>query len=161
MFNKLNSSIKTGISFGLTSGTITTLGLMIGLSAATSSKAVVIGGIITIAVADAFSDALGIHISEESKSSDSKKIWQATAATFLTKIIYTLTYLIPVLLFQLQTGIYVAVGWGLFVISWLSYIIAKSQKEKPAHVIFEHLVITIVVILITHYLGIWISNIFG
>ncbi|MCR4290314.1 MAG: hypothetical protein NUV86_08670, partial [Candidatus Scalindua sp.] len=61
----MKESLKTGIIFGLTSGTITTLGLMIGLYSGTNSRCIVIGGILTIAVADSLSDALGIHISEE------------------------------------------------------------------------------------------------
>ena len=63
---KIKDSIKKGLGFGLTSGIITTLGLIIGLSAGTHSKIAVIGGILTIAFADALSDSLGIHISEES-----------------------------------------------------------------------------------------------
>ncbi|MBW2265656.1 MAG: hypothetical protein JRF28_05735, partial [Deltaproteobacteria bacterium] len=56
----MKHALKTGLSFGLTSGTITTLGLMVGLHSGTHSKLVVLGGILTIAIADAFSDALGI-----------------------------------------------------------------------------------------------------
>ena len=55
-------SIRKGFGFGLTSGIITTLGLMIGLTFGTSSKAIVLGGIILIAVADALSDAMGMHV---------------------------------------------------------------------------------------------------
>ncbi|GAI31399.1 unnamed protein product, partial [marine sediment metagenome] len=39
----MKHSIKTGFSFGLTSGIITTLGLMVGLHSSTGSKLVVIG----------------------------------------------------------------------------------------------------------------------
>ena len=56
----MKPSFKTGFSFGLTSGVITTLGLMVGLHSGTHSRSVVIGGILTIAVADAMSDALGM-----------------------------------------------------------------------------------------------------
>jgi hypothetical protein len=42
-------SLRTGLSFGLTSGIITTLGLMVGLHAFSGSKLVVVGGILTIA----------------------------------------------------------------------------------------------------------------
>jgi len=56
---------KIGFSFGLTSGVITALGLMVGLNAGTHSRLAVIGGILTLAIADSFSDALGIHFSEE------------------------------------------------------------------------------------------------
>ena len=69
----MKHSIKTGFSFGLTSGIITTLGLMVGLQSGTHSQLAVIGGILTIAVADAFSDALGIHIAEESENKHSSK----------------------------------------------------------------------------------------
>jgi acid phosphatase family membrane protein YuiD len=60
----MKDSLRTGISFGLTSAVITTLGLMVGLHSGTHSKIVVLAGILTIAIADAFSDALGIHVSE-------------------------------------------------------------------------------------------------
>ena len=50
----MKDSLRTGISFGLTSAVITTLGLMVGLHSGTHSKIVVLAGILTIAVADAF-----------------------------------------------------------------------------------------------------------
>ena len=77
-------SIRKGVGFGLTSGIITTLGLIVGLNAGTHSKIVVIAGILTIAIADAFSDSMGIHISEESghKNKSSKEIWESTISTF-------------------------------------------------------------------------------
>ncbi|MBN1792662.1 hypothetical protein JW826_03180 [Candidatus Woesearchaeota archaeon] len=158
---RLNDAFKTGISFGLTSGTITTLGLMVGLSSASHSASIVIGGVLTLALADSFSDALGIHISAESRKESSRSVWEATIATFLTKIIYTCTYLIPVLLFQLPLGIYVGVAWGLVVITTLSFLIAKAQKESAWRVIGEHLFITIVVILLSNYIGGWIADVFG
>lgn len=50
-------SIRKGFSFGLTSGVITTLGLIVGLHSSTHSDLSVIGGILSIAIADAMSDA--------------------------------------------------------------------------------------------------------
>ena len=58
----MKESVKKGFGFGLTSGVITTLGMMVGLNASTGSRTAVIGGIIAIAIADAFSDAVGMHI---------------------------------------------------------------------------------------------------
>ena len=107
-------SLKTGVSFGLTSGIITTLGLMVGLHSGTQSKAVVLGGILTIAIADALSDALGIHISEEAENTHTHtEIWIATAATFLSKFIFALTFLIPVIILPLTTAIIVSIIWGI------------------------------------------------
>ena len=155
-------SFRTGVSFGLTSAIITTLGLMVGLYASTNSKLVVLGGIITIAVADAFSDALGIHISEESEKVHTQmEVWQSTIFTFLAKFIFALTFVIPVLLFEIFTAVIISIVWGLLALSILSYKIAKSKKENPFAMISEHVVIAVVVIVITNYIGILVGRFFG
>jgi len=158
---KNNHSIKVGFSFGLTSGIITTLGLMVGLHSGTHSKLVVLGGILTIAIADSLSDAMGIHISEESENRHtSKEIWESTIATFFCKFIIALSFIIPLLLFgRLSTAIIVSVIWGILVLSILSYKIALEQNKKPWRPIVEHLTIALVVIVITHYVGEWVSSI--
>jgi len=155
-------SILVGLSFGLTSGVITTLGLMVGVSSAAGSRVAVIGAILTIAVADAFSDALGIHISEESENRHSaKEIWIATISTFLSKFFFALTFIVPVFLFSLENAILISVIWGLSILSAMSYILAKQQHISPWQVISEHLIIALVVIFSTHYIGLWISQAFS
>lgn len=154
----MRHSWKVGFSFGLTSGIITTLGLMVGLHSGTHSKLVVIGGVLTIAIADAFSDALGIHISEESENKHTaKEIWESTIATFSSKFVFGLTFIVPVMLFQLSTAIIVSIVWGLSLLGLFSFYIAKEQKVKSWKVIMEHLGIALVVIIITHYVGAWIA----
>ncbi|MDI6886252.1 MAG: hypothetical protein QMD22_07945 [archaeon] len=158
----MKHSLKTGFSFGLTSGIITTLGLMVGLHSGTHSTTVVIGGILIIAIADAFSDALGIHVSEESENKHTTKdIWESTLFTFLSKFVFTLTFIVPLLLFQLSTAIIVSVIWGLSLLGLFSFYIAKEQKAKPWNMIIEHLAIALIVIVITHYVGDWVGVTFG
>jgi VIT1/CCC1 family predicted Fe2+/Mn2+ transporter len=157
----MKHSLKTGFSFGLTSGIITTLGLIVGLHSGTHSKLAILGGILTIAIADAFSDALGIHVSEESENVHTfKEIWEATISTFLAKFIFTLTFSIPFLIFNLSIAILISIIWGLFLLAIFSLLIAKETKARPIKVITEHLFIALIVITITHYLGDWISSIF-
>lgn len=156
------NSLKTGLSFGITSGVITTLGLMIGLNSGTHSKLAVIGGILTIAISDAFSDALGIHISEESESRHTtREVWESTICTFATKFLFALTFVIPILLLKLSTAVIVSAGWGLLVLIIFNYYLAREVKVTPWKVISEHLLIAFVVILITHYVGKWIGSTFG
>lgn len=151
-----------GFSFGLTSGIITTLGLMVGLHAGTRSKLVVLGGILTIAIADALSDALGIHISEESENKHTtREIWEATGSTFFSKFIFALTFIVPVLLFELSTAIVISIIWGFSLLSILSFSIAKEQGTRPWRVVAEHLIVALVVIVVTHYVGHWIASAFG
>jgi len=155
----MKDSLRTGVSFGLTSAVITTLGLMVGLHSGTHSKIVVLAGILTIAVADAFSDALGIHVSEEAENTHTaKEIWGATVVTFLTKFLFAMTFVVPVLLLSLSAAIIVNLIWGLSILTVLSYIIARSQGKPPWKIVGEHLMIAIVVIAVTHWLGDWIGT---
>jgi VIT1/CCC1 family predicted Fe2+/Mn2+ transporter len=159
---QMKDSLRTGISFGLTSAVITTLGLMVGLHSGTHSKIVVLSGILTIAIADAFSDALGIHVSEEAENTHTiKQIWVATVATFLTKFLFAMTFVVPVFLLSLSTAIVVNLIWGLSILTVLSYIIARSQGKQPWKIVGEHLVIALVVIAVTHWVGLWIETLSG
>ncbi|HUS52265.1 MAG TPA: hypothetical protein VMX77_02255 [Candidatus Bathyarchaeia archaeon] len=158
----MRKSLATGFSFGLTSGIITTLGIMVGLHSGTGSKMVVVGGILTVAVADAFSDALGIHISEEAQGSYlGQQIWLATLATFFTKLFFALTFVVPVLILDLLPAIVVSVFWGLLVLFLFSFWLGKKRRADPLKVALEHLVIALVVIVITHFVGDWIALTFS
>ena len=158
----MDHSTKVGFCFGITSGIITTLGLMVGLNSGTHSIPIVIGGILTIAIADSFSDALGIHMSEESENKHSaREIWRSTISTFFTKFSVALTFLVPVMLLELSTAIIVSAAWGYFLLIGLSYFLAKSQNEKAWKVIGEHAIIATVVIFATHYAGKLISLAFA
>lgn len=155
----MKNAIRKGLGFGLTSGVITTLGLIIGLHSGTHSKIVVLGGILTIAIADAFSDALGVHISEEFKGGKShKEIWGATFFTFLFKVIFALAFVVPVALLELETAIWVSLAWGLSVITLISLKMAKENKESYLQVASEHLGIAVLVVIITHYIGDFIAT---
>jgi len=157
----MRHSLKVGLSFGLTSAIITTLGLMVGLYSGTHSRLVVLGGIITIAIADAFSDALGIHISEESENKHTtKEIWESTISTFLFKFVFAMTFIVPVLMCPLATAIVVSIVWGLSLLGIFSFYMAREQKVKPWNVILEHLFTALVVIAVTYYVGIWVGSTF-
>lgn len=157
----MKQSLKIGICFGITSGIITTLGLMTGLSSGTNSKLAVIGGILTIAIADAFSDALGIHISTESDNKNTLETWESTLSTFFSKFLFALTFVVPVILFDLQLAVIISAIWGLLVLGILSYIIAKFQKQNILNAILEHLTTALFVIFATYYIGKWIAVTFN
>ncbi len=161
-FLKLNDSIKSGINFGLTSGVITTLGLMIGLLESTGSKIAVLGGVLTIAIADAMSDAFGMHISEESTNGNNPRaVWQATIATFFSKFIFAITFLIPIFLFNLHLAVIISCFWGILLLTILSLLIAKSNKMSPTKMVFEHLLTASIVIVISYYAGVFIHTYFS
>lgn len=157
----MEKALKTGLGFGLTSGVITTLGLMVGLYAGTNSKLAVMGGILTIAIADAFSDALGIHVSKEYEGQYSKtKIWKATISTLIFKFIFASLFIIPILaLDELVIAILTNIALGLLTITVFSFVVAKKGQELK--VMAEHLTIAALVVIATNYTGYWIKIFFG
>jgi VIT1/CCC1 family predicted Fe2+/Mn2+ transporter len=158
----MKHSVKVGLCFGCTSGIITTLGLMVGLHAGTHSKLVVLGGILTIAIADAFSDALGIHVSEESEGvHGSREIWESTLSSFVSKFGFASIFIVPTLLFDLSTAIVVSVVLGLCLLGILSFTIANEQQARTWYVVAEHVSIALVVVIVTHYVGDWVSLAFA
>jgi VIT1/CCC1 family predicted Fe2+/Mn2+ transporter len=157
-----NKGARTGLFFGAASGVITTLGLIVGLYSGTQSLVAVLGGIFVIAVADAMSDALGIHLAQEADpDSTHEHIWAATFSTFFTKLIVALTFVIPLLLLPLQTAVIVSIIWGLSVILLISIYLARVQKVHFLPVAGEHLLIAIVVITVSHFIGGWVHQMFA
>jgi VIT1/CCC1 family predicted Fe2+/Mn2+ transporter len=157
-----NKGTRTGIFFGATSGVITTIGLIAGLYAGTDSLVAVLGGILVVAVSDAMSDALGIHLAQEADpDSNSAHIWAATISTFLTKLLVALTFALPLMFLPLGIAVLVSVGWGLIVIVLLSYYLARTQKTAVLPVVAEHLTIAIVVVVLAHVIGAWVQSVFS
>ncbi len=153
---------RTGLFFGATSGVITTLGLITGLNAGTHSVTAVLGGIFVIAVADAMSDALGIHLAEEANpNATTQHIWSATISTFLNKFIFAISFAVPLLLLPLDQAVIASLLWGMLVIIVLSYFLARAQKASPILIVAEHLGIAILVVVLSHLIGEWVSRTFN
>lgn len=150
-----------GVGFGLTSGVITTLGVIVGLHSGTQSKLAVIVGIIVLAVADSLSDAMGIHVSEEAEMEHTtKEIWETTVFTFISKLSVALSFIVPVTFLDLNNAILASTFWGVLLITVFSFYMAKSQNQKPYKAIAEHVTIAVLVILSAHYIGDIIHAIF-
>jgi VIT1/CCC1 family predicted Fe2+/Mn2+ transporter len=167
MASKYFHQLITGISFGLTSGTITALGMLVGLDSATSSKFVIVAGLIVMAVADGLADACGMHLAEEAEcdgegeaAHTSMEIWLSTAFTFLSVCGFILTFTIPIFLFPLTTAIPIAIAYGMILLIIFNFQIAKIRKESKIKIIGEHVLIAIVVIIVSYMIGSLISALY-
>ncbi len=155
----MKQALVKGGSFGLTSGIITTMGLLVGLHSGTHSRIAVAGGIATIAVADAFSEAFGMHVSQESTPGATPlQIWLAAGATFASKFVFAASFLLPVVLLDLPVAVLVSIVWGLGLLSLASYWMARSNGTPPWKSILEHLLIALVVIVANHFVGVLVSS---
>ena len=156
----MKSTIRKGFGFGVTSGVITTLGMMVGLAFSTNSSIYVIAGIAVIAITDALSDAIAIHIGEEAGNQESEKgVWIETLATFFSKFFIALIFIVPVLIFSLLNAVIFSTVFGLALIVIVSVVLARIEKRSAALIIFENLLIAIVVIIATGLLGHYIETI--
>ncbi len=149
-------AITKGFSFGLTSGIITILGMIIGLNTATHNRLSVIAGIVTVAVADTLSDSFGIHISEEAEGD--MKEWTSTIYTFLSKFSIALIFLISFIFMELFYALMFSILFGLSVICIFSYFLAKKQDKTAWKVVGEHLLFALFVIAATYITGYLVRN---
>ena len=153
--------LKKSFGFGIASGIITTLGLMVGLYSSTFSRGVVLAGILTIAVADSLSDGIGMHLAEETEGFHTHKdVWLVTIYTFLSKFIITISFLPLVLFLPLKIAIISNILWGIILIFLFSYFVAKKQNNNPLKASFEHSFLLIGVIVITYVVGRGIDRLF-
>jgi VIT1/CCC1 family predicted Fe2+/Mn2+ transporter len=154
---KLDQSLFTGLGFGATSGIITTLGLIVGLETLTNSIPTALAGIYIIAFADGLSDALGIHLSQESnKKIKSNEVWASTIYTLIFKILIALSFTIPLVLYPSIMGVIICILWGYLLLGLLSLIIAKRKEEKPYGIILEHWVIMTFILIVTYLIGTYV-----
>ncbi len=158
----MKDGVWKGFGFGISSGVITTLGIVVGLHSGTHEKLAVLVGILVLAVADALSDAIGIHISEEAENvHTTHELWQSAFFTFISKLIVALSFIIPLQLLELNLAILVSVGWGTVLISVFSYVMARSQKQNPIKVIAEHVTVMLAVVILAHYIGDIVHELFA
>ena len=148
-------------SFGATSSTVTSLGIIFGLLTSGNPQASVIGSLLVIAVADNIADSLGIHIYRESTRTQKENTRMFTISNFITRFGITLTF---VALFAFLPINYAAVACtiiGMSILVFLSYLIGVRTKTSTLREMLIHLGIAIPVIIISHFLGQLIFSIFG
>lgn len=150
----MNESLNKGsISSSLTSGIIITLALMVGLTASTDSKAVVIGAVAIIALASAFADGLAIHLDRQAgRTKTSQEVWSATIAGFSAKFILAASFVLPIIFFELMTALIINIFWGMALLTGLSYFIALENNRSIWKSVSEHLTVAFVVTIIVKYL---------
>ncbi|MFH0977927.1 MAG: hypothetical protein V1837_01360 [Candidatus Woesearchaeota archaeon] len=132
-------------SFGATSAVITGLAVIVGFSGTANAKISIISALLLIAIADNISDSFGIHVHEECQSKSIKENRRTTYTNFLTRILVVAVFVIFVLSLPSTLAIALSITFGLLVITWMSYAIAKQQKAKTYRVIFHHVLLTVVV----------------
>lgn len=134
VMQKLLSSLTSRLgrfSFGIASGVLTTLGVIIVMNKSVVSLLAIIAGIVAIAVADSMSDAFGVYsLKKTERGTAPRSAFAAAIATFLGKVVCTLTFIIPFLLLPIDTAVIVSIFWGVFLLIIVNLEIAVIQQES-------------------------------
>jgi vacuolar iron transporter family protein len=147
-------------SFGATSSTVTSLGIVFGLLTSGNPKASIIGSLLVIAVADNIADSLGIHIYRESTATKKENTRMFTISNFITRFGITLTFVALFVFLPIDYAAIFCVMIGLGILVFLSYLIGVQRETSTIKEILIHLGVAIPVIIISHFLGQLIFTIF-
>lgn len=146
----MDSSSLQGMYFGLTEGTVTTLGIIIGMLASIPSKKAIISAVVAASLSDSFGDSIGLYYSEEA-TGRTQGITAVKNMVFFKLLMATL-YLAPlVILKNLKTGIYVSIILALIVISLSFYNLALIKEINTTEFVIKNTMAVGIVVLITYY----------
>ena len=147
--------------FGATTAIITNMALIIGLHNSANAKMGIIGGLLVIAIADNISDALGIHIYQEAEDINYREVWIGTFTNFLARFFVSLGFILIVWFAPADIGMYLALSYGLTLLAVFSVIIARIKKKSALASVIEHLGIAIGVMVLSKYVGGFITKSVG
>lgn len=139
--------------FGSTAAIITNISIIVGLGSARASKGPILGSLLTIALADNISDSLGIHLYKETEGLGQRLSLLSTVLNFISRLLVSLSFIGIVVYFSMSHAIVVAIVWGLLLLVLLSFLITRSNKENSLLEIVKHVLVAIVVIILSRWVG--------
>jgi VIT1/CCC1 family predicted Fe2+/Mn2+ transporter len=131
--------------------------LIIGLDAATASKATILSGLLIVAIADNLTDSLSVHIYQESERLEARAAFHATLTNFATRLGLSLSFVFLMVILPFHVAVVTSVLWGLLLLTGLSYVVARTRKLPVLREIAKHLAVAAVVILSSKMVGHMIS----
>jgi VIT1/CCC1 family predicted Fe2+/Mn2+ transporter len=149
------------ISYGGTAAVVTSMALVGGLSAADATKPIIVSALLIAALADNLTDALSIHVFQESERLDEKDAFTGTIANFVTRLLLCLSFVALVGFFPLVHAVKVAITWGMLLLATLTYLVARERKVKPLPEVIKHLLVASAVIMVSGAIGHWIGAVFS
>jgi len=154
-FRKLDNYI-----LGSSAAIITNIGLIVGLGSAWANKGPIIGGLLTFALADNISDSLGIQLYKESEGFGKKLSTLATVLNFLSRLLVSFSFIAIVLIFSTSRAIIVGIVWALLLLTLVSHLVTRINRENSVKEILKHVLIAVIVIVVSRFVGDLIGHYF-
>jgi len=158
MLNKISSSLRQGLFFGLNSGVITTTGLLAGIAQTTSNPIIIIVSVISLAISDGVAEAHGLYISKKAeKPSDiSSGPFKSFLGLLVMKMIIVLSFLLPFIFSNSLSyfkNLVWPLSWAFILIIILDSVLSKLRNEKIENYLIPHSLLIILVVLSTRFFG--------
>ena len=154
----ISKSYSEGIYFGLTEGTVTTTGIIIGMYASVKYKLAIVGAVLTAAFCDSFGDSIGIYYSELDKNPD---VIKKIIGMCLSKILISILYVLPIIfLKKINNGLIISLILAFIIILYLLKYLAKLNKREYKKFIVKNLTLIIFVIIISYCIGLFLKKLF-
>ncbi len=149
------------LSFGSPAAMVTSMGLIVGLDAATAVKSTIVTSLLIIGIADNLTDSLSVHIYQESEGLPERGAFRTTVANFFARFLVSTSFIGILLLLPVSTAIPVSLIWGFGLLSVLSYFLARTRGVGTVPEILKHCAVAFVVIAISRAIGAWLPAMFG
>jgi hypothetical protein len=145
------------ISFGGTAAVVTSTALICGLSAVNTTKPIIISALLIAALADNLTDALSIHVFQESEQVSQHKVFSGTMTNFVARFLLSLSFMPIVGMLPAENTAKVAVIWGMSLLAILSFLVARERRVKPLPEVAKHLAAATAVIIASTLIPPWIN----
>jgi hypothetical protein len=146
------------VSFGAVSAIVTSIGVIAGFGAAGIPKSTIVGSLLIVGVADNLTDSLSIHIYQESENLEKQAAFRSTVGNFVTRLLISMSFIIPVLALSDMRSVIVALAWGITLLTGLTWLVATSRGANAMTEIAKHLLVAVVVIAVSRLIGLGISS---
>jgi VIT1/CCC1 family predicted Fe2+/Mn2+ transporter len=154
VFSEISDYMKIrNFSFGATAAIVTSMGLIIGLDAATATRATILSGLLVVAIADNLTDSLSIHIYQESERLEPRAAFHATLTNFAARLGLSLSFVLLMAILPLRVAVAASILWGLLLLMALSYVVARTRKVPVLREIAKHVAVAAVVMISSKMIG--------
>jgi len=143
---------------GSSAAVITNVSLIVGLGSGQAGKGPIIGGLLTIALADNIADSLGIHLYKESEGCGERSSAVSTALNFISRLLVSLTFIGVVIVFTTYQAIVIAIVWSLALLTVISYLITRRSGKSSIAEIARHVLVAVVAIVLSRCVGYLIAH---
>jgi hypothetical protein len=145
------------ISFGGTAAIVTSMALIVGLDAAHAGKAGLISALLIAAVADNLTDSLSVHMYQESQRLEQREVFVGTLTNFATRLMVCTSFVAMIVLLPERTAAWWGLGWGISLLTILTYLLARYRHVSAVSEIAKHLGVALAIIVVSQRVGHWIA----